>query len=609
MKSRSPASNIYSYSPPYSKSIANRALILAALSKGKSRISRVPYGDDVDYMLQSLEKLGCTIAVQKHKEARTVTITGLINKVDQKSRKRNAIKLFTGNAGTTTRFILTLSTLLNKKIILEGQPEMEARPLASLVTALNGLGAHITYNKKRGHMPVTIHPSVPHGGTIHVDTSQTSQFASALALIAPMLKQETTIILGENARSESYLKTTLEMLREWNIKYEQKNRSIKFHPQQVKGRNYRVQPDIASASYIIAIAILNCTKILVKDMYLSPLHSEREFMAILEAMGCTTEQTTKGILITPPKKQKKIKTINASNIPDTALTLCALKAITGGKTRFTHIGHLKYKETNRLKALHQELRHLGSRVKIDNETLEIWGTADIHRKANIQTYKDHRMALAFSIIKSQFPEITIKNPEVVQKSYPKYWNDYRDMTLQLNTNIVLIGLPGSGKTSLAKRLARRWKYNVIDFDEVFNKQTGKTIAAYVEEYGWEKFRAQETKILKKFEQKSRSIIATGGGIVLKERNFLHLRKLGIVVYLEMPLKDISTRIEQDPHTKNQRPNFKDRTRTTLQRMYQERSSLYQACCHISLSSAPETENITQDLDLKIQELESKLFYT
>lgn len=613
MKSLSLTSKPYSYSAPASKSIANRAIILAALSHGTSELQKVPDGDDVNLMITSLRLLGCTIEEKRTKDTRTLWITGMIKKIDHtKKGTPKTTKLYTGNAGTTTRFILSLATLLNKKIILSGSTRMQERPIEDLVDALRNLGANITYNERPHHLPVTVHPQVPVGGDITIDMSRTSQFATSILLIAPFLERNVSLRLKNPGPSISYFEGTLALLKEWSITYEQKKsteKTVTLKPQKIQGRKYNISSDISSASYIITLAILHCTKIVFKNYTPSHLHAESTFFNAIEKMGCKLQRHKNTLQISPPKIRKPLGAIGASSMPDTALTLAVLAALTPGKSILQNIGHLKYKECDRLKALKQELTKLGAKVILTAKNLTIWGREKLNPTTNIQTYGDHRMALAFSIMKSQYPQIAIHNPEVVQKSYPNYWHEYRDFMLALNKNIVLIGMPAAGKTALGKELARQWKYHFVDLDAIFESNIHTSIATFVKTHGWAAFRKEETAILETLKPNSKTIISTGGGVVLQKKNIPLLKKLGTTVYLETTNQDMLHRLTKSAKAKHQRPNLEQATTKTINDLASERVPLYDACSQIKIPSIKETSNLTRDLATKVQALEQKLFYT
>ncbi|MFA7277747.1 MAG: 3-phosphoshikimate 1-carboxyvinyltransferase [Candidatus Gracilibacteria bacterium] len=587
-------SNVFSYNPARSKSITNRALVLAALFGGKSFIQSAPYGDDVNAMIEALRKLGIEIDVQEKEDSRDIVVN---KKIDLKEKYSNkVIRINAKNAGTTSRFILAYAATLNKKIILSGSAGLKKRPIAELVDALNQLGAHITYEEEAGHLPVCIHPQVPQGGTINISMQKTSQYASALSLIAPFLQKKTTIKTTGDRRSKSYFDTTRTLIKLWSKDNVQKNRSKKI----------TIPVDIASASYIIAISVINCTKILVRNMILSDLDAEKEFFKYIKKMGCDVGQTKTGLLISPPRKFKPLKKIDAREIPDSVLTLAMICALTQDKTTISNVSHLRYKECDRLLAMSNELKKLGAKVQLKNNTITIGRGEKVDVEARINTYDDHRMAMVFSIPKSIYPSISIENPVVVQKSYTKYWEDYRKTILSLNKNFILVGMPGSGKTSLAKELARLWDYSFIDLDETFVTKEKMSIETYIQKHGWESFRKKESKILKTFKPNQRIIISTGGGAILKKENISVLKKLGIIIYLETGASQLTTHLKKD--SKNSRPHLQKDILDKLKTIEKERIPLYKAIKDISLSPISETKNKEYDIKRKIKNLENQLFY-
>ncbi len=587
-------SKVFSYNPTRSKSITNRALVLAALLGGKSYIKNAPYGEDVDAMIEALQKLGIDISVQKKEYSRDITVN---KKIDlSKKYDDKLIKINAKNAGTTSRFILAYATTLNKKIILDGSENLKKRPIAELVDALNKLGAYITYEEEVGHLPVCVHPQVPQGGTINISMKKTSQYASALSLVAPFLQKKTAIKTTGDRRSKSYLDITRALIRLWSKNNVQKSSSKKI----------TIPVDIASASYIIAINIINCTKILVRNMAISELDAEKDFFKYIKMMGCDVRQTKKGLLISPPRKFKPIKKIDARKIPDSVLTLAMICALTQEKTIISNVSHLRYKECDRLLAMSNELKKLGTKVHLKNNVIVIEKGKKVDTEAKINTYDDHRMAMVFSIPKSMYPSISIENPDIVQKSYTTYWKDYRKTILSLNKNFILIGMPGSGKTSLGKELARLWNYSFIDLDEAFITKEQISIETYVQEYGWESFRKKESKILKTLRSNQRLVISTGGGVILKKENIVALKKLGVIAYLETDTSQLATHLKED--SRNMRPHLQKNILNNIQVLEKERNALYKDIKDISLSPIPETKNKEHDMKKKIYNLENQLFY-
>ncbi len=547
MKSASKTSRPFWYKPPGAKSLANRVLILRALSQSKTKIINLPDSDDVKIMQEALE------SIQHGKTLIQVE-----------------------NAGTVCRFLCAAAPLLNKKVILDGVVAMRRRPIRDLVTALKKLGAKITYLGEKGYLPIQITPASMHGGKIEISMEKSSQYSSALALIAPFLPGGITIKIVGKRRSESYFETTLQLLRQWGVKIEQKNSSqIVIHESIKPPKDYAIEPDIASSSYFYALAKFHHTK-LPSHQFNTTIQAEREFFTIL-------------------KNLDTLKVIDAKNIPDTALTLAVLAPLLNKPITFKNISHLQYKESNRLATLSKELRKIGAKVQVGTNSMNITPPKALIKNAIIQTHGDHRIAMAFSLIKSLFPQTAIKNPEVVQKSYPKFWEDFRTFHLSLNKNIVLIGMPGSGKTTLAKTLAQKWKYTFLDLDDLFEQKHQATIADFVAEHGYADFRKKETALLASIKPNTKLIISTGGGVINNAKNRERLEKLGTIVYLKESITTLTKRIKGS----KRHALFQKNTNTILKKLELQRDTLYKETAHITLKG----DNIQK----KIQLLEQQLF--
>lgn len=527
---------------PGDKSMANRALICAALAHGTSTLSAVPYGSDVDCMIETLKILGAKITVIKNKHHRTLKIIGTGGAITPIKKI-----IYTKNAGTVTRFLTALLTLSNKKCILKGNAEMDRRPIAPLVEALNKLGASIEYGKTVNHTPLIIKPKKPNGGTVRIDSSMSSQFISALILLAPYLNEPLTIKPSKDTVSRSYIDRTVAVIRSFGAKVVQKKYSnITIYPGRYKAIKMVMEPDAVSASYAAAVGLLH-----------------NRTGARLKPFG----------------------TIDGKDCPDTAVTLMALAACIQGKTRFINIGHLRYKESDRMQAMQNELTKLGIRVQTTRTTMTIWGTdkyETLNRNVNIKTYNDHRIAMAFSIIKSVLPRIEIENTQCVQKSYPNYWRDYRAQTKrriqEMNKNFILIGMRGAGKTTLARALGKKIKYQWYDTDAIVQKRAGKTIEKIVKQEGWKSFRKQEHAAIRDIAQKKRCVIATGGGAILDPRNMKLLKKNGIVIYLKTPVKILAQRTGADATVHHRPPLAKE-----LAAIYKERRHLYEQYADITIN--------------------------
>ncbi|MEK7544770.1 MAG: shikimate kinase [Patescibacteria group bacterium] len=544
---------------PGTKSLANRALIIAALAHGKNTIKNLPEGKDVGYMIQALKDLGIRIERKKN----IIEVHGGIFHPTKK-------EFFTGNAGTTTRFLTSLLTLIPQKSIIRGDENMEKRPIGELVDALRAWGAHITYLKKNGFLPLEIEGGQLTGGKIQTNANMSSQYLSSLLMIAPLTEKKSEIQVVGKISSEPYVDLTLDVMKKFGAHITKKTgltkvrKTFEIKKTQYKKATYEVESDAAGASYFAGIAHLHRKKI----SFNIPKNTKQGEYGFFQAM-------------------KKLGTkINCNTFPDTSMTLAVLAAVTKGKTTLTGIHHLTVKETDRLQALTNEIRKLGIKVKKTKNSLEIHGNPDLQIKKSIKikTYDDHRMAMIFAVLKSKFPMIEIENPSCIQKSYPQFWADYRQYFTEIEKNIVLIGMRGSGKTTIGQKLASIMKYKFIDVDNEIQKREKRTIKEIIQKKGWKYFRVQESLLIKKISQKKKLIIATGGGSMIEQRNRNLLKKNGILVLLNCPINILQKRIQNDPLSSSQRPNLK-----SLKTLFKERKKSYYDAADLIIDSSTENE--------------------
>ena len=397
---------------PGSKSIANRVLVINHLAKTKAVLENLPDCDDTNFMLKGLKAF---------------------------SKKTNApIKIYTGNAGTTTRFLTALATLAEKKVIINGDKRMQERPIKELTSALNKLGAKITTTK--GCPPVEISPKKPNGGSISLPGNISSQYLTALLLIAGQFEKNTTIKIEQELCSKPYINVTIKTLESFGIKLKNK----KFEQFEIQGaqqiippKKYVIESDASSASYIGAFAAINPTKnITLLNIHKNSLQGDIAFIKHLEKMGCKVTHPKKGTKIKGPKKLNTLGQIDMNKTPDLVMTFAVLAMFTPGKTKITNIENLRIKETDRISALENEIKKFGIIVKTGKDYIEIIGDPQHlkeikNAKINIKTYNDHRIAMCFGMIRNKFTNLKIQNPNCVKKSYPTFWDDLKKLENEL----------------------------------------------------------------------------------------------------------------------------------------------------------------------------------
>lgn len=378
---------------PGSKSLTNRAIIMASLSNGVSKIKNISNSLDSLIMIKAMKKLGIKIKINKNK----LEITG----------NRGVFQEFngvikTGQAGTVTRFLTALSVLIPGQMIIKSTMTKD-RPIKELEEALKKIRT----------------------GKVLISGSISSQFISSLLMIAPILEKGLTINIIGKLVSSSYINMTINLMKKFGVKIKKITNNKYIVKKQIYGpANYVVESDLSGASYFFAAAAVTGKSIRIKNIKLSSVQSDLEFPNLLEKMGCRVRENIrqKWIEVKGPKVLKGI-TVDMVNMPDTAQTLAVVAAFSKGKTKIIGLSTLKIKETNRLQALKSELGMMKIESEITDDSIIITGGKP--QKAVIETHGDHRMAMAFAVAKLRIPELKVKNPEVVKKSFPEFWEKFK----------------------------------------------------------------------------------------------------------------------------------------------------------------------------------------
>jgi len=408
---------------PGSKSITNRALLLAALSKNKTTIKNIGICDDTMYMIRGLRKLGVKIETKEE----DVIVHG---NGGQFSKKEGMIRIFTGNAGTATRFLTALATLTGNQVKISGDTRMNKRPIGDLVKALNSLGAKVKSTKSGP--PITIFPQKLKGGTAKVRAKISSQYLSALLMVFPFTQIATTIKVEDTLVSKPYVEMTIKIMEEFGLKVLNKNFEqfgVEKHGNLGnKPKTYVVEGDASSASYIGEYASLNPkTKIVLNNISRDSVQGDIKFLDYLEKMGCKISSNKNGVQIESPEKLLSLGTLDMNSTPDLVMTFAVLSMFAEGKTTITNVGNLRVKESDRLSALKTEIRKFGIQVHTGPDFIEIDGNPALLKKKSqspitIETYNDHRIAMAFGVLKNLL-SVKIQNPSCVNKSYKTFWLD------------------------------------------------------------------------------------------------------------------------------------------------------------------------------------------
>lgn len=407
-----------------SKSITNRALPLAAMAEGKSTLTGVLFADDTLRMIEALQKLGFTLAVDK--PGKSISIEGLGGKIPNASAE-----LFCGNSGTTIRFLAALCAAGDGRYVLDGVERMRQRPIGELVEALGAIGASADYTGQPGYPPVRVGGGIS-GGTCRFAASQSSQYISAILMAAPLARNAVNVELIGPVTSEPYVRMTLSMMQQFGITCRTSrcadnspaNRVIHIpHGSGYKARPYAIEPDASNASYFLAAAaICPGAHVTIHGLGRDSLQGDVLFADLLRQMGANMMMEVDTIHLGGGRNLTGI-TVNMNGIPDMVQTLAVVALFAQGRTRIVNVGNLRVKETDRLAALEKELTKLGAVVSTTVDSIVIDPPAKPHG-ARICTYDDHRMAMAFAVAGTRIPGVEIENPLCAAKTYPEFFQDF-----------------------------------------------------------------------------------------------------------------------------------------------------------------------------------------
>ena len=401
---------------PGSKSISNRALLLAALAGGRTRIVNLLDGEDTQLMRRALSQLG--IAVTPHGDAWTVAGGGGPLVTDGRR-----IELNLGLAGTALRPLAAALTLGNGEFVLDGTPRMRERPVGPLVSALRALGADIDYAATSGYPPVRIRAGGLAGGEADIDGSVSSQFLTSVLLAAPLAQRPVTLRVLGDLVSKPYIDITLDLMSRFGA--EVRHRGHRRFA--VANGGYRspgeclVEGDASSATYFLAAGAIAGQGIRVEGVGAASLQGDAAFADVLEAMGAQVERSATSLAVRPAPLSGIDADLN--HIPDAAMTVAVLALFAKGATRIGNVANWRVKETDRLAAMARELRKLGAEVEEGPDGLAIDPPPAL-KPAAIETYGDHRMAMCFSLAALGGVPVTIKDPGCVAKTFPDYFEQF-----------------------------------------------------------------------------------------------------------------------------------------------------------------------------------------
>lgn len=403
---------------PGSKSITNRALVLAALTARQAgcRLTNVLRSEDTEVMVDCLTRLGFEVNCLWPE-----SVVEIRNRSERVIPAGDA-ELFTANSGTTMRFLTALTALGQGTFRLDGVARMRERPIRDLLAALLQLGIDVRSERDNGCPPVIVNARGLPGGAVRIRGDVSSQFLSGLLMAAPFAANETAIDVDGPLVSLPYISMSVAMLRQFGLQVDMADDGKRFRipGRQIGGReSFAIEPDASAASYFFAAAAICGGAVAVPGLDDTSLQGDVRFVELLQRMGCQTQYQAGGTRVDGGPLQGIDADMN--DISDTVMTLAAVACFAATPTTIRNVAHIRHKETDRLAALAAELRRVGVGIEEFADGLTI--TPQPLHGAEIETYNDHRMAMSLALVGLRVPGIHIKNPGCVGKTYPHFFDD------------------------------------------------------------------------------------------------------------------------------------------------------------------------------------------
>lgn len=430
-------------SVPGSKSITNRALLLATLADGISTLRGVLFSDDSRHFLKCIQDMGFQTTVDE--ENCIITVQGMKGQVPLKEAS-----LYVGSAGTAARFLTAYLGVSEGIYHMDASEQMRKRPMAPLLDSLKELGCEVICEGEEGHFPFTLkgHGFCRDNIAVNIDTS--SQFLSAL-LISSCLSTQDFTSTPEGTHGMAYIEMTLKMMEQFGVKttplyycsgnadnhdcvgcinstrpYAYKIKS----GQSYQALNYQIEPDVSAACYFYAMSPLLGIPVMVNHVHFDSLQGDVEFIRVLEKMGCSVIDNESGIVVLPPANGTYHGvTIDMSSFSDQAITLAAIAPFADSPTTITGIGHIRHQESNRITAIVTELKKMGIRCDETESSITVYPGAP--QPSTVETYDDHRIAMGFSLIGLRADGIFIDNPGCCKKTFEQYFEVLDRVVAQL----------------------------------------------------------------------------------------------------------------------------------------------------------------------------------
>jgi 3-phosphoshikimate 1-carboxyvinyltransferase len=397
---------------PGSKSLTNRALVVAALAEGRTRLSNVLLSDDTFTMVDALRRLGVPVEVDA--AAQVMRVDGCGGQIPARGAVLDA-----GGAGTVARFLTAVVALGAGRFVVDGTARMRQRPMQDLVDALNALGARAA--ARRGGPPVVVDAAGLRGGRAVVRGQVSSQFLSGLLLAAPYARTDVELVVEGALVGAPYVEMTLAVMAAFGVDVEREDlRWFRVRAgQRYRARDYAIEPDASGAAYFFAAAAITGGRVEVPGLTAASLQGDVRFVDLLEQMGCRTVRGPAALAVQGSPVLRAVD-VDLAAMSDQTMTLAALAPFADGPTRIRGVAHIRHQESDRLAATAAELRRLGQGVEEFADGLRIEPRPV--RAATIATYDDHRIAMAFALVGLRVPGIRIAGPGCVRKTFPDFFD-------------------------------------------------------------------------------------------------------------------------------------------------------------------------------------------
>ena len=401
---------------PGSKSLSNRALLIAALANGTTKITNLLVSDDIRHMLNALTSLGIKYTLSDCGTECTITGNNGFFKTNE------PLELYLGNAGTAMRPLCAALAASNGEFVLTGEPRMKERPIGHLVDSLNQLNADVEYLENKDYPPVKINGKDLSGDKVTIDGSISSQFLTAILMVTPLIDTDTTIEIEGDLVSKPYIDITLDIMARFGVKIENNDYQSFF----VKGNQsyqavekYMVEGDASSASYFLAAGAIKGGEVTVHGIGKLSVQGDKHFADVLEKMGAEVIWNDESITV----KANSLTAVDMdmNHIPDAAMTIATTALFAKGTTSIRNIYNWRVKETDRLFAMATELRKVGAEVIEGDDFITITPPAKLTHAA-IDTYDDHRVAMCFSLVALSDTPVTINDPKCTSKTFPDFFD-------------------------------------------------------------------------------------------------------------------------------------------------------------------------------------------